>query len=213
VSENAFGVSKHYLGHHHEHKGKPAAHSRQDHARLRHAKRAANRVYNEQHDAAYLAGRDKFVGEHPFLHATESSLQRVGRANPGTVFESMAPRALSADRQATQDAEAWAAGPTGRRLAANADRAKGAWNPRYETKRQARIKANRSVSKRSDMNAFGVQHGPVSKSSVKTGLKLAAKGRGGAPVFGSKRIAVTGGKKKTSELMSRLGRQKSGSDD
>ena len=63
------------------------------------------------------------------------------------------------------------------------------------------------------MNAFGVQHGPVSKGSVKTGLKLAAKGRGGAPVFGSKRAAVTGGKKKTSDLMSRLGRQKSGSDD
>lgn len=54
------------------------------------------------------------------------------------------------------------------------------------------------------MNAFGVQHGPISKGSVKQGLKLAAKGRGGAPVFSSKRSAIAGGAKKTSSLSERL---------
>ena len=175
MDENAFGIAKHYLGHHYEHKGKPAAHSRQDHGKLRSEKRASNRVFNEQHDAAYTGGYNKHATDHPFSHGSEVALRRLGRDNPGTMWEAMAPKSLSADRAGTTAAEEWRGSEHGRKVAEAADRAKGKWNPRYEQRRKARQKAEKVAKNMT--NAFGVEH--VSKSFLPVrnkGLKLIAAG-------------------------------------
>lgn len=133
VGKSAFGVEKHYIG---RHDPEHSNHARAQHKDLRRKKNSARNLYQ---GSSIMAGNDAhaaYVKAHPFVHAFESGSNKLGEhLDP----KNHRPQLTSAEHAQIRAMREFEASPRGRRQAADADRAKGQWNPRYEKRRKARI--------------------------------------------------------------------------